>query len=91
MGYGSGETLRKFVGPFELTKNSTQISQLQTSMDDPLKNNVRSSYSGKGSIKTAMNIVKHRGVLGLYSGFRLQLRMFSVPSTYHLDLVEFMG
>lgn len=39
-------------------------------MTDP----VRDSYSKKGTIKTAMNVVKHRGYLGLWSGFRLHLR-----------------
>jgi len=40
-------------------------------MDDP--ENVRRTYAGKGSLKTAANIVTQRGWLGLYSGFRLQL------------------
>ena len=59
-------------GPFELVKNVTQNSEMRnaTSMDDP----VRNSYSKKGSIKTAMNVVRHRGYLGLWSGFRLHLR-----------------
>ena len=57
-------------GPFELTKTSAQISVLMaksntSSMDDP----VRSSYQQKGTFSTVKNIVTHRGVLGLYSGF----------------------
>ena len=48
-------------------------------MDDP----VRDSYAKKGSIKTAMNVVKHRGYLGLWSGFRLHLRK-SLQDLYFL-------
>lgn len=38
-------------------------------MDDP----VRSSYQQKGTLKTARNIIMHRGVMGLYSGFGFHL------------------
>ena len=61
-------------GPFELTKLSAQISVLMaasntSSMDDPVKR----SYQQKGAFKTAQNIVLHRGIAGLYSGFHLHL------------------
>jgi hypothetical protein len=47
----------------------------QTSLSEPIgTTNVASSYQNKGTFKTAMNIVKHRGVAGLYSGFNLHLR-----------------
>jgi solute carrier family 25 carnitine/acylcarnitine transporter 20/29 len=62
----------RLTGPFELMKVLTQNSdRSRTSMDDPT--NVRRTYAGKGSLKTAANIVTQRGWLGLYSGFRLQL------------------
>ena len=51
-----------------LTQNS---DRRRTSVNDP--ENVRKTYAGKGSLKTAANIVTQRGWLGLYSGFRLQL------------------
>lgn len=62
-------------GPFELTKLSAQISVLMaksntSSIDDP----VRRSYQQKGTFKTAKNIVLHRGISGLYSGFNYHLR-----------------
>lgn len=62
-------------GPFELTKLSAQISVLMaksntSSVDDP----VRRSYQQKGTFKTAKNIVLHRGISGLYSGFNYHLR-----------------
>ncbi|KAL8812632.1 MAG: hypothetical protein Q9200_000891 [Gallowayella weberi] len=56
--------------PFELTKQAAQISVLmassnKSSVDDP----VRSSYQQKGAFGTARNVILHRGVQGLYSGF----------------------
>lgn len=78
------------VGPFELTKLSAQVSVLMangnassinaTSMSDPANARatraVAASYQNKGTFKTAKNIIKHRGFLGLYSGFSLHLRKF---------------
>ena len=65
---------KRMAGPFELTKLSAQISVLMatsktSSVDDPVKQ----SYQQKGAFKTARNIVLHRGVAGLYSGFHLHL------------------
>jgi len=34
---------------------------------------VAASYQNLGTFKTAKNIVKHRGIAGLYSGFNLHL------------------
>lgn len=38
------------------------------------------SYQNKGTFKTAKNIVKHRGIAGLYSGFTLHLRAYHKPA-----------
>ena len=69
-----GAAITTIACPFELTKLSAQLSVLManrntTSVDDP----IRRSYEQKGTFKTAQNIVRHRGVLGLYSGFHLHL------------------
>ena len=78
------------LGPFELTKLSAQVSVLMadgnassinaTSMSDPANARatraVAASYQNKGTFKTAKNIVKHRGFMGLYSGFSLHLCKF---------------
>lgn len=67
--------------PFELTKQAAQISVLmassnnKTSVDDP----VRSSYQQKGAFGTARNVIMHRGVRGLYSGFGFHIREFHRP------------
>jgi hypothetical protein len=37
---------------------------------------VRKSYQNLGTFRTAQNLIKHRGWMGLYSGFHLHLRMW---------------
>lgn len=72
--------LIRFLGPFELTKLSAQVSVLMadrkvSSVSEPSTGRaVAASYQNKGTWKTAKNIVKHRGFAGLYSGFNLHLR-----------------
>jgi hypothetical protein len=60
-----------------LTKLSAQVSVLMaernSSLSDPTGRAVAASYQNKGTFKTAKNIVKHRGIAGLYSGFNLHL------------------
>jgi hypothetical protein len=38
---------------------------------------IRKSYQNLGTLKTAQNLIKHRGWRGLYSGFHLHLRKLS--------------
>jgi len=66
-----------WTGPFELTKLSAQISVLMAEQKDAEHKNdaVRKSYQNLGTIRTAQNLVKHRGFRGLYSGFHLHMRM----------------
>ena len=73
-GATAGSVITLVSCPFELTKLSQQISLLMAksnaaSVDDP----IRRSYQQKGTWKTAQNIISHRGLLGLYSGFNLHL------------------
>jgi hypothetical protein len=79
-------------GPFELTKLSAQVSVLMadrnaSSVSEPSTGRkVAASYQNKGTFKTAKNIVKHRGLAGLYSGFNLHLRKYlGIPAEYHTD------
>jgi hypothetical protein len=62
--------------PFELTKLSAQVSVLmadrnKSGVSEPGGRGVAASYQNKGTLKTAKNIIKHRGISGLYSGFNL--------------------
>jgi hypothetical protein len=62
------------IGPFELTKLSAQISVLMArSNKSGVDDRVRRSYQQKGTFRTAKNIVLHRGLGGLYSGFSYHL------------------
>ncbi len=69
-----------YAGPFELTKLSAQVSVLMadrkmSSLSEPKdRHAIAATYQNKGTFKTAKNIVKHRGLAGLYSGFNLHLR-----------------
>lgn len=66
-------SLTKLLGPFELTKNAMVISkQLANSTATSLNDPIRNSYQGKGTLRTARQIVRNCGLGGLYSGFRLQ-------------------
>ena len=63
-----------------MTKLSAQVSVLMADRNSssvsepPIGRTVAASYQNKGTLKTAKNIVKHRGIAGLYSGFNLHLR-----------------
>ena len=70
--------LKALSAPFEITKIAAQTSGMmakgsQSSMSDALKDPIKSSYQQKGTIKTALNILKIRGFLGLYAGFRIHI------------------
>ncbi|KAH8687831.1 mitochondrial carrier domain-containing protein [Tricladium varicosporioides] len=78
-GATAGSFITLVACPFELTKVSAQVSVLmadrnKASTSDPLNSKgVAASYQNKGTFQTAKNIVKHRGIAGLYSGFNLHL------------------
>ncbi|KAI4280847.1 MAG: hypothetical protein L6R38_004123 [Xanthoria sp. 2 TBL-2021] len=76
--------------PFELTKQAAQISVLmassnnKSSVDDP----VRSSYQQKGAFGTARNVIMHRGVRGLYSGFGFHILRDTVGTAIYFTTYE---
>ncbi|RDL39029.1 Mitochondrial carrier [Venustampulla echinocandica] len=78
-GATAGSFITLVACPFELTKVSAQVSVLLADKNksngaDPKSSGaVAASYQNKGTFQTAKNIVKHRGLAGLYSGFNLHL------------------
>ncbi|ETS78760.1 hypothetical protein PFICI_08613 [Pestalotiopsis fici W106-1] len=70
---GSGITL--IACPFELTKISAQVSVLMANQKnaDPKCQEIAMSYHNKGTIMTLRNLVKHRGLSGMYTGLNLHL------------------
>ena len=66
-----------WLGPFELTKLSAQVSVLMADKKNcprPESHAIAASYQNKGTFNTFKNIIKHRGFSGLYTGFNLHLR-----------------
>jgi hypothetical protein len=73
-GATAGSVITFLACPFELTKLSAQVSVLLAERADCKKSHaVAQSYQGKGTLRTMATIIKHRGLLGLYTGLRLHL------------------
>ncbi|KAG6023806.1 hypothetical protein E4U41_001925 [Claviceps citrina] len=74
-GATAGSIITFIACPFELTKLSAQVSVLLAERAGSCQKSkaVAASYQNKGTLRTMANIIKHRGVLGLYTGFRLHL------------------
>lgn len=74
-GATAGSAITFLACPFELTKLSAQVSVLLAERAGSCERSrrVAASYQNKGTLRTMANIIKHRGVGGLYTGFRLHL------------------
>ncbi|KAK3315009.1 mitochondrial carrier domain-containing protein [Apodospora peruviana] len=75
-GATAGSCITLIACPFELTKLSAQVSVLMADKKNcpkPESHAIAASYQNKGTLKTFGNIIKHRGFMGLYTGFRLHL------------------
>lgn len=83
-GATAGSCITVVACPFELTKLSAQVSVLLSDQKKLAEANCRvsnghsvaASYQNKGTFKTMRNIIRHRGIFGLYTGFNLHLREF---------------
>lgn len=86
-GATAGAVIPFLACPFELTKLSAQVSVLLAERAGNCKKSreVAKSYQNKGTLRTMANIIKHRGALGLYTGFRLHLCKFFI-SILHFSL-----
>jgi hypothetical protein len=76
-GATAGSAITFLACPFELTKLSAQVSVLlaERAGNDKRSRAVAESYQNKGTLRTMRNIIKHRGIFGLYTGLGLHLRM----------------
>jgi solute carrier family 25 (mitochondrial carnitine/acylcarnitine transporter), member 20/29 len=61
--------------PAELTKNAQQLAKVIANQPHTpgIDKDIVSSYQKKGTFATALQLVKHRGLLGLYSGVSYHL------------------
>jgi hypothetical protein len=74
-GATAGSVITFLACPFELTKLSAQVSVLLAERGASKGSHaVAASYQNKGTLRTMANIIKHRGIFGLYTGLRLHLR-----------------
>lgn len=87
-GATAGTAISVVACPFELTKLSAQVSVLladRKNTTDRKAYEVAASYHNKGTFKTMANIVRHRGFMGLYTGFKLHC-----GSSHNLSFHSFM-
>jgi hypothetical protein len=74
-GATAGSAITFLACPFELTKLSAQVSVLMAERAGSCARSraMAASYQNKGTLRTMGNIIKNRGVWGLYTGLRLHL------------------
>ncbi|CCU77261.1 mitochondrial carrier protein [Blumeria hordei DH14] len=76
-GASAGSFITMVSCPFELTKLSAQVSHIAAHKnivsDSKDARNIAATYQNKGTFQTAKNIIKYRGIGGLYTGFNLHL------------------
>jgi hypothetical protein len=79
-GATAGSAITFLACPFELTKLSAQVSVLMAERAGSCARSraVAASYQNKGTLRTMRNIIKNRGIFGLYTGLRLHLRLYPV-------------
>ncbi|KEZ43073.1 hypothetical protein SAPIO_CDS5157 [Scedosporium apiospermum] len=91
-GATAGSFITILACPFELTKLSAQVSVLlaQTKSKDMCSQRqaVAASYQNKGTLKTMATIIKHRGFMGLYTGFNLHLMRDTLGTAIYFAVYE---
>ncbi|KAJ6441798.1 mitochondrial carrier protein [Purpureocillium lavendulum] len=89
-GATAGSAITFLACPFELTKLSAQVSVLLAERAGGCQKSraVASSYQNKGTLRTMANIIKHRGILGLYTGFRLHLLRDTLGTSIYFMVYE---
>lgn len=77
-GATAGSAITFLACPFELTKLSAQVSVLMAERAGNCQRSraVAASYQNKGTLRTMRNIIKNRGIFGLYTGLRLHLCLY---------------
>ncbi|EXU99520.1 mitochondrial carrier protein [Metarhizium robertsii] len=89
-GATAGSVITFIACPFELTKLSAQVSVLLAERAGNCQKSraVASSYQNKGTLRTMANIIKHRGILGLYTGLRLHLLRDTLGTSIYFMVYE---
>ncbi|KAH7125435.1 mitochondrial carrier domain-containing protein [Dendryphion nanum] len=89
-GATAGAVITAIACPFELTKLSAQISVLMADRSDGggKSDALRKSYQNLGTFRTAQNLIRHRGWMGLYSGFHLHLLRDTIGTSIYFVTYE---
>ncbi|PKS12144.1 hypothetical protein jhhlp_001442 [Lomentospora prolificans] len=91
-GATAGSFITILACPFELTKLSAQVSVLLTQNKGnnicDQRRAVAASYQNKGTLKTMATIIKHRGFMGLYTGFNLHLLRDTLGTAIYFAVYE---
>ncbi|KAF5553048.1 mitochondrial carrier [Fusarium mexicanum] len=89
-GATAGSCITFLACPFELTKLSAQVSVLLAERGSTNKGShaVAASYQNKGTLRTMANIIKHRGVFGLYTGLKLHLLRDTLGTSIYFMVYE---
>ncbi|KAF9870128.1 mitochondrial carrier protein [Colletotrichum karsti] len=95
-GATAGSCITLIACPFELTKLSAQVAVLLSDQKKLAEANCRASnghqvaasYQNKGTFKTMSNIIRHRGALGLYTGFNLHLLRDTLGTAIYFMVYE---
>jgi hypothetical protein len=88
-GATAGSCITFLACPFELTKLSAQVSVLLAERGGSKgSHSVAASYQNKGTLRTMANIIKHRGIFGLYTGLSLHLRTWPLQALQLLALTH---
>lgn len=76
--------------PFELTKNAQQLSELMVNRPHApgMNKEIAGSYQKKGTFATARQLVRNRGLMGLYSGFGYHLLRDSIGTAVYFITYE---
>ncbi|KAF2142424.1 uncharacterized protein K452DRAFT_226779 [Aplosporella prunicola CBS 121167] len=86
-GATAGAVITFIACPFELTKISAQISELVPKSGGK-PNAIAQSYSNLGTIKTARNVIRLRGIGGLYSGWHYHLLRDTIGTGIYFTTYE---
>ncbi|KAF4435973.1 hypothetical protein F53441_13359 [Fusarium austroafricanum] len=89
-GATAGSVITFLACPFELTKLSAQVSVLLAERGSTNKGShaVAASYQNKGTLRTMANIIKHRGIFGLYTGLNLHLLRDTLGTAIYFMVYE---
>ncbi|KAK9388323.1 mitochondrial carrier domain-containing protein [Lipomyces mesembrius] len=90
-GFTAGGFIALFSCPFEFTKLSTQIELLMARATHAAlldSSHAAPKYEPKGTLESFKDIIRKRGILGLYSGFRYHFARDALGTSLYFSVYE---